>query len=190
VPLPRDERPQLDMATTTTSQGRLIAAAQRGEEIPLGWAVDAAGKPTTSPAAGLEGALLPGGGPKGFGLAFVIDALLAVSGANVSPSVSALDGDPAVPQGLGHLFIAIRPDAAAPLDEYRSRIDGLVDAIHGSGIEGNGAAPMAPGEPELNHQRRAGGAVQLSEPLISELSSIGEDVGVPLPGTAEAPAVT
>lgn len=188
LPLPHDERPQVDMATTTASQGKLIAAAQRGEEIPLGWAVDRSGNATTSPAAGLEGALLPGGGHKGFGLAFAMDALLAVSGANVSPSVNALDGDPGVPQRLGHLFIAIRPDPVDSLDGYRSRIARLVDAIHASGIDADGPSPMVPGEPELNHERRAGGSVELSDPLLAELLSIGAEVGVPFPDITEVGA--
>jgi LDH2 family malate/lactate/ureidoglycolate dehydrogenase len=182
VPLPGGARPQLDMATTTASQGKLLAAARQGEQIPLGWAVDAAGRPTTSPVAGLAGALMPGGGPKGFGLAFAIDALLAVGGANVSPAASPLDGDPAVPQGVGHLFLAFRADAAGSLDAYRERISGLVDAIHASGIDGGGPSPVAPGEPELAYECRSGGALALPDALVAELRSIGTQTEVPFPG--------
>jgi LDH2 family malate/lactate/ureidoglycolate dehydrogenase len=181
VPLPYDERPQLDMATTTASQGKLIAAAKEGREIPPGWAVDAQGRPTTSPSAGLEGALLPGGGPKGFGLAFAIDTLIALSGANVSPGVSALDGPPAAPQRLGHLFFAIRVDAVEDLDKYRARIVGLVEAIHASGIDPDAPQPMAPGEPELMHERNAGGQLDLANSLMDELATLAAETGVPLP---------
>jgi LDH2 family malate/lactate/ureidoglycolate dehydrogenase len=183
VPLPADARPQLDMATTTASQGKLLAAAQQGNEIPLGWAVDAMGRPTTSPAEGLAGALLPGGGPKGFGLAFAIDALLAVGGANVSPGVAALSGDPATPQRVGHLFLALRADAAGSLDDYRERIAALVDAVHASGLDPGAPPPMVPGEPELAHERRVSGRIELSEPLRATLEGIGAETGVPLPNT-------
>ncbi|MEA2419832.1 MAG: hypothetical protein QOE60_2038, partial [Thermoleophilaceae bacterium] len=189
VPLPYEQRPQLDMATTTVSQGKLIAAAQQDRSIPLGWAVDARGNPTTSATEGLAGALLPGGGPKGFGLAFAIDALLAVSGANVSPHVSALDGDAAVPQRLGHLFLAIRPDAAGPLDEYRDRISGLVEAIHASEIDGSDAPPpLAPGEPEAAQEQRQAGRLEIPEVLMNELSSLAAETGVPLPAPVEPSA--
>lgn len=187
VPLPYDRRPQLDMATTTASQGKLLVAAQQGQPIPAGWAVDAMGQPTTSPSDGLEGALLPSGGPKGFGLAFVIDSLVALSGANVSTGVSALNGDPATPQRLGHLFLAIRADAAAPLSEYGDRISGLVDAIHASGIDPGAKPPMAPGEPELAHARSVDGRLELSKALLDELADVAAETGVPLPGPLEAP---
>ena len=188
VPLPYDARPQLDMATSTASQGKLIAAAQRGGEIPLGWAVDAAGRPTTSPREGLQGALLPSGGPKGFGLAFAIDALVALSGANVSHAVSALDGDPGAPQRLGHVLLAIRADAAAPLDDYRDRIAGLVDTIHASGIDSATPAPLAPGEPELQHEQHAAGQLALPQPLLEALAGIAAESGIPLPA-ASPPSV-
>lgn len=181
VPLPRTSRPQLDMATTTTSQGRLIMAARDGTEIPLGWAVDSRGRPTTSPQAGLDGALLPMGGPKGFGLAFAVDALLALAGANVSTGVAALNGDDAAPQRLGHLLIAVRADAVGTLDEYRSSIRGLVDAVHASGDGLDVPAPMVPGEPEVSRERESDGFIDVSSYVREDLAEIARTSGVPLP---------
>ncbi|HEY0485898.1 MAG TPA: Ldh family oxidoreductase [Mycobacteriales bacterium] len=179
VPMPEDSRPQLDMATTTVSQGRLIMAEQAGESIPLGWAVDEAGQPTTSAAEGLRGALLPAGGPKGFGLAFAVDALLALGGAEVSPAVSALNGDSATHQRLGHLFLALRADGAEGLHAYQARITQLVDAIHASGLEG--PPPLVPGEPELDRVRAGEGQVQLRDGLMDALRPLAASSGLPLP---------
>lgn len=181
VPMPPSERPQLDMATTTTSQGRLLIAEQTGEQIPTGWAVDAAGQPTTSAGEGLRGALLPMGGPKGFGLAFAVDALLALSGANVSTKVSPLGGDPAVAQQLGLIAIAIRADGAQPLDTYRSAISGLVDSIHSSSAGLDVPAALAPGEPEVARQRAADGRISLSPHVIAELADLALSAQVELP---------
>jgi LDH2 family malate/lactate/ureidoglycolate dehydrogenase len=186
VPLPPDRRPQLDMATTTASQGKLLVAKQEGQPIPLGWAVDAKGTPTQSAAAGLEGALLPSGGPKGFGLAFAIDAILAISGAKVSPEATALQGDPTQHQNLGHAFIAIRVDAAGPLGEYRERIDRLVNAVHASGIEGQTLQPLFPGEPELARARSIDGNLTVGPDVLHELASIANHTGVALPAPTEA----
>ncbi|GAA1136123.1 Ldh family oxidoreductase [Nocardioides aquiterrae] len=181
VPAPYERRPQLDMATTVTSQGRLIMAQRAGEDIPLGWAVDGDGRATTSAAAGLDGALLPVGGPKGFGLAFAVDALLAVGGAGTSPDVLALSGDPATPQRLGHLFIAVRADVVAPLDDYRARIDALVAAVHASGGELDVPAPLVPGEPEVRREQAAGRRVELTAAVLSDLQRVADAVDVPLP---------
>lgn len=181
VPLPRTGRPQLDMATTTTSQGRLIMAARDGTEIPLGWAVDSRGRPTTSPQAGLDGALLPMGGPKGFGLAFAVDALLALAGANVSTGVAALHGDDSAPQRLGHLLIAVRADAAGTLDEYRSSIRGLVDAVHASGDGLDVPAPLVPGEPEVSREQESDGFIDVSSHVREDLAEVARTSGVPLP---------
>ena len=181
VPLPYDTRPQLDMATTMTSQGRLILAAEAEESIPLGWVVDAAGKPTTSPIAGLAGALLPMGGPKGFGLAFAIDALLALGGAQVSTGVAALSGDPATPQNLGHLFIAVRADAAQPLEAYRDTVASLVEAIHQSSAGLEVPPAIAPGEPEVQREIHGGGLIELPSYVLAELDGLALSTGVPLP---------
>ncbi|MGY1641976.1 Ldh family oxidoreductase [Geodermatophilus sp. SYSU D00703] len=183
VPVPEDRRPQLDMATTTVSQGKLIMAEQAGEDIPLGWAVDARGRPTTSPTAGLAGALLPSGGPKGFGLAFAVDALLALGGSEVSPAVSALNGDHSVHQRLGHFFLAIRADGAEGLTGYRRRIEQLVDAVHRSGLDGE--TPMVPGEPELARVAAGSGRVHLREELLAVLYPLAASTGVPLPSPAD-----
>lgn len=58
----------LDMAPSVAARGKIYKAKRRGEKIPLGWALDAEGRPTDDPAAALEGVMLPMGGPKGSGL--------------------------------------------------------------------------------------------------------------------------
>ena len=69
IGIPGDPRPfLLDMATSVSAMGRIIAFKHRGEKIPEGWAVDKDGNPTTDPDAALHGSLSPAGGPKGYGL--------------------------------------------------------------------------------------------------------------------------
>jgi LDH2 family malate/lactate/ureidoglycolate dehydrogenase len=52
----------LDMATTVASYGKVKMAAQRGEQMPEGWMIDAEGNPLTDPARADEGFLVPVGG--------------------------------------------------------------------------------------------------------------------------------
>jgi LDH2 family malate/lactate/ureidoglycolate dehydrogenase len=180
-PLDGGSRPQLDMATTEASYGKLVLAARDRREIPLGWAVDGDGQPTTSAAAGLEGALMPAGGPKGFGLAFAIDLLLMAGGARPSSEVGALYGDPAEPQRLGQLFIALRADAVTDLGAYRDAVAALVAEIHASGPGPGGVSALAPGEPELDYTEHHRGMVYLAEGLLLDLRDVSALSGCPLP---------
>ena len=175
APLVYEYRAQLDMATTTVSQGKLILAEQSGQEIPDNWAVDNQGKKTTSPSAGLRGALLPSGGFKGFGLAFSIDAMLAIAGAKTSPEISPLDGNPSTPQELGQIFIAIKVDAVQSVEDYQNHLGGLISAIHLSGIIESNEIPLAPGEPEIQRELASNGELALTSQLARQLEKIATE---------------
>src|SRR5580704_2794996 len=69
IGIPSEHAPFVfDMATSTSAIGKIYASKHRGEPIPLGWAIDAAGNPTTSPDDALKGSLTPAAGAKGYGL--------------------------------------------------------------------------------------------------------------------------
>src|SRR6185437_6341977 len=68
----------LDMALSESALGKIRIAAAEGREIPPTWATDASGVPTTDPQAAIAGLLLPAAGPKGYGLAFMVDVLTGV----------------------------------------------------------------------------------------------------------------
>ena len=99
---------EADMALSATAMGKIRLAAAAGQRIPEDWAVDSQGRPTTDPTAAINGMLLPAAGPKGFGLAFVIDLLCGVlSDGAVGAEVRPLYGDPAEPYRCSHFFLAI-----------------------------------------------------------------------------------
>ncbi|MDH7483355.1 MAG: Ldh family oxidoreductase [Spirochaetales bacterium] len=97
----------LDMSSSVVARGKIRLASLKGEPIPLGWALNAAGEPTTDPKEALKGCLVPLGGPKGSGLAMMVDILAGVlAGAAYSrrlKSFHELEG----PTGVGASFIAI-----------------------------------------------------------------------------------
>ena len=68
----------LDMACTVTARGKLKYAAQRGEPIPPGLALDRDGRPTTDGNAAFEGVVLPFAGAKGAGLSMLMEVLCGV----------------------------------------------------------------------------------------------------------------
>jgi (2R)-3-sulfolactate dehydrogenase (NADP+) len=55
----------VDLSLSKVARGRIMVAAQKGESIPEGWAVDADGRPTTDAKAALAGTMLPLGDAKG-----------------------------------------------------------------------------------------------------------------------------
>jgi LDH2 family malate/lactate/ureidoglycolate dehydrogenase len=67
----------LDMSTAAVSMGKLLDHAAQARPIPLGWAVDESGAPTTDAKAATRGAVSPFGGPKGYGLGLALEVLVA-----------------------------------------------------------------------------------------------------------------
>lgn len=107
----------VDMASSAVARGRIASAARRGEPLEEGWAFKAGGLPTTDASEALRGMLAPLGGPKGFALAYLVEALAGgVSGPNLSAEVADMfvadqHGDK---QGIGHLVVSIDPVFADP----------------------------------------------------------------------------
>ncbi len=64
---PRRDGPpvMIDLSLSEVARGKVMMAAKEGRPIPLGWALDAAGQPTTDAKAALAGSMLPMGGTKG-----------------------------------------------------------------------------------------------------------------------------
>lgn len=175
-------RPLLDMATSEASYGKLLIASRVGETIPPTWAVDAEGLPTTDADAALAGALLPAAGPKGFGLAFMIDLLVALGSGVPSPQVGALYGADETPQRLGMVAIAIAPDVLLAEDDYAERVAALVAAVRASRQDGHAlGTPLIPGEPENRRAAAADDIVPIDGELLPALLELAEQTGVPLP---------
>jgi (2R)-3-sulfolactate dehydrogenase (NADP+) len=102
----------IDLALSMVARGKIVTAARDGKAIPPGWAVDAAGLPTTDAKAALAGTLLPLGGAKGAALALMVEVLAAaLTGANFAFEASPFLDDKGGPPGTGQLLIAI--DAGA-----------------------------------------------------------------------------
>jgi LDH2 family malate/lactate/ureidoglycolate dehydrogenase len=172
----------LDMATSEVTVGRLIVAQQRGDPIPPGWAVDRLGRSTTDPTEGLEGALLPAAGNKGFGLAFMIDILATLGGAALSSVAGPLYGPREAPQRLGFFFMGIDPDHFLGGEAVETAIENLRSHVRGARGKNHAlGCPMIPGEPEQFSEETVGPTLEFGDPLWDELSRLSEQWGVPLP---------
>ena len=127
----RDAVPLLiDLSLSEVARGKLMVAAKEGRPIPLGWALDAEGRPTTDPKAGLGGSMLPIGAvssPKGAMLALVVELLVtALIGANFGFEASSFFVDEGNRPGIGQAFLVIDPDALAGREAFLDRLEVLI----------------------------------------------------------------
>ena len=110
--VPGDGAPALhfDFSTSAVALGKITMAKAAGEAIPLGWAVDADGKPTTDPEAALKGALVSAGGYKGWGFGLMAELLAAgMTGSVNSLDVAGLKVAEGKPHDLGQFYILMDP---------------------------------------------------------------------------------
>lgn len=173
----------LDMATSVTAKGNVILAEEEGDEIPPEWAIDEQGEPTTEPSE--FHALRPMAGPKGYGLALVIDTLCGVlMGTAVGDDVPTMYDDASAPQELGHFVGAIDVEAFTELERFTTRMQGMVDDLKDLSTADGFDEVLVPGEPEARTraERRENG-VPLGEGVWNTLQRLGEEYDVELPTT-------
>ena len=117
-----------DFSTSAVALGKITMAKAAGESIPLGWAVDADGNPTTDPEAALKGALVSAGGYKGWGFGLMVELLAAgMTGSVNSLDVKGLKLPDGKPHDLGQFYILIDPTTHG--DHFADRFARVADAV-------------------------------------------------------------
>ena len=167
---PQRSKPPIvvDLALSQVARGKILTAAQKGEPIPAGWAVDDEGNPTTDAKVALKGALQPIGGAKGAALALMVEVLaVALTGARFSSEASSFFDAEGQPPGVGQLIIAIDADAFAGREAFLDRL-----AVLARTIEADTSARL-PGSRRLaarEKARREGVAVDAG--LLAEVRAL------------------
>jgi (2R)-3-sulfolactate dehydrogenase (NADP+) len=156
----------IDQSSSAVPWTSVKLAADQKRAIPLGWALDADGKPTTDAARGLDGSMAPAGGHKGFGQGLIVEVMCAaLAGANRGPqmgSFMAIDGKPI---GCGQFFIAIDPDAFSG-GAFARQVTALVKSIIGQD-----GARMPNARRTANQKRLAKEGVPIDRALHDRLKS-------------------
>lgn len=182
VPAEADFAPEVDMALSAAAMGKIRNAAADGRSIPDGWAADRDGNPTNDPQKAIEGMLLPAAGPKGFGLAFMIDLLTGgLSGGAIGPEVSGLYGDPARPYRCSNLFIGIHVDHFVDQGAFGQRAGAELARVASSRRAPGVERVFAPGEMAYVARSRAAGRAPVASPALNSLIEAGTSLGVDLP---------
>ncbi|MCO4844335.1 MAG: Ldh family oxidoreductase [Yoonia sp.] len=128
--VPGKDAPRLhfDFSTSAVALGKITMAKAAGEPIPLGWAVDADGQPTTDPEAALKGALVSAGGYKGWGFGLMVELLAAgMTGSVNSLDVKGLKLPDGPPHGLGQFYILMDPTTYG--DKFDDRFARIAEAV-------------------------------------------------------------
>ena len=157
----------VDLSLTEVVRGKIMLYAKEGKPIPLGWAVDRDGNPTTDPKAALTGSLSAIGGVKGTALALTVEVLsVALTGAAFSFENDSYF-EPGGKPRIGHAILAIDPDALAGADSYFSRLEVLVSKmLADAGVRLPGARRQ-----QAARDARAGG-LEIPDPLRQELLTL------------------
>ncbi|OCW58238.1 sulfolactate dehydrogenase [Hoeflea olei] len=131
APLPDAEPVVVDISLSKVARGKIMAAAQKGDPIPEGWALDTEGRPTTDAKAAMAGTMIPLGDAKGTALALMVELLCAgLTGANYAWQASSFFDDKGDPPGTGQAIIAIDPDAFGPGGAERMAL--MADMVAGT----------------------------------------------------------
>ncbi|TAG24230.1 MAG: Ldh family oxidoreductase [Burkholderiales bacterium] len=138
----------IDLSLSEVARGKVMVAAKEGKAIPLGWALDEAGNPTTDAQAALKGSMLPVGAAsstKGAMLALIVELLVtAVIGAQFGFEASSFFVDEGNQPKIGQAFLLIDPSALNADDSYFDRIEVLVnEMLVDEGVRLSGARRLA-----------------------------------------------
>ena len=173
----------IDMATSEAARKKIRLASEEGRPIPLGWALDQDGNPTTDASAAMQGVLLPFGGVKGSAIGLLTDILSGIlSGARFGNDVLGTFTNQQREAGTGHFMMAFTVESFMPLAEFRQRMDTAHDRIKAlkkaSGVD----EILLPGEREsrLESEYRRDG-IPLTPATITNMKALGARHDTPFP---------
>jgi LDH2 family malate/lactate/ureidoglycolate dehydrogenase len=172
----------MDMANSVAARGRIRLHKAAGTPVPLGWARNVDGEPTTDPDEAMAGLLEPIAGHKGYALVFMMDVLAGImTGSRSGPEVTELTPYDQ-PTGAGHFFLAIRLENFTERREYDDRITTLADRIRGSRRARGVDEVFLPGDLERRSaaERQARG-LPAGRAMLLDFRETADELGVPCP---------
>ena len=157
----------VDLSLTEVARGKIMLYAKEGKPIPLGWAVDKDGNPTTDAQAALTGSLSAIGGVKGTALALMVEVLcVALTGAAFSFENDSYF-EPGGKPRIGHAIMVIDPDALAGAESYFSRLEDMVSKL----LADEGVRLPGARRQQAAARARADG-IEISDTLLAELRAL------------------
>lgn len=156
----------VDIATSTVAEGKLQVYRARQEELPHGWILDKAGRPSTD----VEdfyggGVLLPAAGHKGYSLALVAELL-----------GYALLGEP---HELSWFIIAVDIESFRPVAEFVQASEELLQKVKDIPPAVGFDEVLIPGEPEARAaQQRSAEGIPIPDETWLKIQETAERLGI------------
>jgi (2R)-3-sulfolactate dehydrogenase (NADP+) len=170
VPREKHDPMVIDLSLSKVARGKIMFAKQEGQAIPEGWAVDAAGKPTTDPVAALAGTMLPMGDAKGAALVLMVEILAAaLTGSHFGFEASSFFEAEGEPPSVGQLLLALDPGPVSG-GAFAGRLETLLGAI----LDQDGT--RLPGDRRLGLRQKAQkDGLTLTEQQYEQLQRLAAD---------------
>lgn len=172
---------RVDLATSLVARGNIVAAHRKGESIPLGWALDPDGNPTTDAGRALLGTVLTMAGHKGYALALMVELFSSVlSGSAVGSSIGSMYKDMDRKQDVGHFFCLLDIAAFMDVGTFTARTDRMIDEIKACRKRPGVEEILIPGEPEhrkaiVNREQ----GIPIGEETIREIRTLCQEFKLP-----------
>jgi LDH2 family malate/lactate/ureidoglycolate dehydrogenase len=169
----------MDVANSGVARGKIFLAQMRREPIPLGWAIDSKGRPTTDPVDALKGFILPMAEHKGYAIGAMVDVLSGVlSGSGFLDEVHG-PYDPVNRSRAGHLMLALDIAAFQPLEEFHARMERYVESLKAVPVAEGVDEVFYPGEREARaHDRQVARGIMLPADTLAGLDKVAQEAGV------------
>jgi len=171
----------LDMSSSVVARGKIRRAARLKEKIPEGWAFDETGASTTDAEKALKGTLMPIGGPKGYGLAMVVDILAGLLSGSKYGSEVVTFHQLMGPTGVGVFTLAIDIERFMDRDQFRKLVQSYFATIKASKKTDGVSRIYLPGEIEFEKEKESiKEGIEVGEGTIKNLNLLLERVKSPL----------
>ena len=173
----------LDIAMSSVAMGKIRFAQATGSLVPDTWGVNADGTPTVDPSEILHGGLIKSmAGPKGFGMALVVEALTSVLAGGASPQKVGSMHDPTQRQSVSHFMLVVDVAHFLPIDLFKQRMSLLSSSIKASKRAKGAEEIFLPGELEFSlEEDRMKFGIPIEKNVLQELKELASNLGVPFP---------
>jgi LDH2 family malate/lactate/ureidoglycolate dehydrogenase len=169
----------VDMANTGVARGKIYLARRKRQPIPLGWAINSAGAPTTDPQEAIDGIILPMAEHKGYAIAAMVDMLSGVLTGSGFLSAVHSPYKTAEKSNCGHMIVALDIAAFQPLAAFNDRMERYIAEIKSVPRAEGFDEVFYPGEIEANNDvRNREEGLLFPDDTIADLRRIARETGL------------
>ena len=166
----------VDMANTGVARGKIYLARNKRLPIPLGWAINSAGAPTTDPQEAIDGIILPMAEHKGYAIAAMVDLLSGVLTGSGFLSAVHSPYKTAEKSNCGHFMMAVNIEVLQPLAQFNARMEDFINEIKSVPLAQGFEEVFYPGEMEArNNERNRREGLEFPEDTLADLRRIAKE---------------